>query len=59
MTISTEKPQIKRVYVNAIDPDGKERGKSVTVYGATPEQVIEKLKADSEPSKRQSVAGSR
>jgi hypothetical protein len=38
-----EKPRIRRTYVQAIDRDTKST-KSITVYDATPEEVIEHLK---------------
>lgn len=57
MTLSTEKPRIQRVYVTALDPDTK-KSQSVTLYGATPEQVIEKLRSDAAKDKRKQASPS-
>lgn len=35
------KPNIKRVRLTAVDPDGAERSKTITLYDATPSEAIE------------------
>ena len=37
------RPKIQRVYVTVSDPDQESPSKTITVYGATPEQVIQKF----------------
>jgi len=42
--MTTEKPELpkpKRVYLTAADPDGQTQSRTITVYGATPEEIIE------------------
>lgn len=49
--MTVEKPEITRTYLQAVDAKTG-RSRSITVYNATPEQVIEKCqKALREPAK--------
>lgn len=60
--MQAEKPKITRTYITAVDANGESPSKSITIYHATPEQVVERLrelvsgKKSSRQSRRDSTA---
>ena len=47
------KPKVQRCYVEVRDANGERPNRYATIYDATPDQVIERLKGEGgEPAKR-------